>query len=515
MKLLLDTNIAIALEDPSPVNAVDAAFANGCEKHGIARYVADPNYKDVQRDKDAARREQTLSKLDKYPRLRNVALPSKDQLEARFGKTRSVNDECDVELLGILDVGVVDFLISNDAGLKRRGERAGIGSRVLDVPDALAWLKQSYEPLSVELPYIEDVPAYEVDLGDVFFDSLRQDYPGFDDWFRSKCISGHRPCWVVKVESELAGLVIRKEEPANEADCVAKDGKILKISTFKMSPRFQGEKFGEQLLKQVLWWAQTNDFSVVYLTAFEKQTALMYLLDRFGFQVTKTLSNGELVVERRMYQSGLPVQDSDMDPAEYSRSIYPRYSDGSDVQKFVIPIRPEYHKILFPEISDTVDPEVEQLDMFGKVVVDGNRTPGNTIRKVYLCRASTKKMRPGDVVYFYATKEPLYARSQSITSVGVIEAVHEVNSMENLVQLTARRSVYTVKQMEELLAAREGPIKVIDFLLIRHLPRPIPLSELCSQGVFINHPPQSITSVPPNRYTELLKLLSKSDDEPQ
>jgi hypothetical protein len=41
---------------------------------------------------------------------------------------------------------------------------------------------------------------------------------------------------------------------------------------------FQGEKFGELLLKQVLWFAQSNFYDLVYLTAFPQQAFLIDLL---------------------------------------------------------------------------------------------------------------------------------------------------------------------------------------------------------------------------------------------
>jgi hypothetical protein len=34
--------------------------------------------------------------------------------------------------------------------------------------------------------------------------------------------------------------------------------RILKVCTFKMKREYQGEKFGEQLLKKILWFAQGN-----------------------------------------------------------------------------------------------------------------------------------------------------------------------------------------------------------------------------------------------------------------
>lgn len=52
MKLLLDTNVAIALEDSgAEVSANAAAFARVCGRLPVQLFVADPNYRDVARDR--------------------------------------------------------------------------------------------------------------------------------------------------------------------------------------------------------------------------------------------------------------------------------------------------------------------------------------------------------------------------------------------------------------------------------------------------------------------------------
>jgi hypothetical protein len=88
----------------------------------------------------------------------------------------------------------------------------------------------------------------------------------------TKCAKEHRKCWVVDVAGTLAGVVIRKEETRPEASVVKSPGqRILKLCTFIMGAQYRGEKFGEQLLKQCLWFAQTNCYDIVYVTAFPEQ----------------------------------------------------------------------------------------------------------------------------------------------------------------------------------------------------------------------------------------------------
>ena len=159
------------------------------------------------------------------------------------------NDEVDVTLL---------------LGIHGRARRCmpPLDERVLTVPDAVVWLRDAFEPRPVRLPLVEELPAHAIPLKDDIFDSLRDGYPGFDKWWREKCVADHRPCWVVYIGRQIAGIVVRKEETHAEAGTRHPGPKILKVCTFKVKPEFRGEKLGELLLKQILWFAQINAFDL-------------------------------------------------------------------------------------------------------------------------------------------------------------------------------------------------------------------------------------------------------------
>lgn len=511
MKLLLDTNVAIALEDSDvEVSPNVAEFARVCGRLPVQLFVGDPNYRDVARDWDRQRRRVTRSKLDKYPQLGAVPLPDPEELESRFGVIRGDNDACDVELLAMAAGKVVDFLITEDRRLHSRAVRAGEGACVLDVTDALAWVQQAFEPSKVVLPHVEEVYAYAIDASESFFDSLRDDYEGFDEWFSEKCVRSHRRCWVIRLGGRLAGIAIRKEESGDEADCTGGGEKVLKVCTFKIAPEFQGEKFGEQLLKQVLWWSDRNGFDTVYLTVFPKHERLIELLRGYGFERTRKLDNGELLLERPLREGAVDAVVPLDEVVAWNRRHYPRFYRGGDTRTFCVPIRPDYHERLFPEVSERV-----QMDLFREVLgdVDGRSlTPGNTIRKVYLCRAGTQRLRPGDLLAFYVSKDQEFQDFQCITTVGVVENVAVAESLEEVVRATARRSVFSLSELQELLDESETPLKIIDFLLVAHLSTPIGLEELIKSGVFRRHPPQTIMECREDRCRSLHASLSREVD---
>lgn len=503
-RLLLDTNIFIALEDPKIVPTHVAALAQKASLHGLSLFLDEACVEDIKRDRNPERRATTLSKLSKFPLLADVAHRSLETQIARFGQARDNNDRCDALLLDTLELGVVDFLVTEDAGIHRRAEKAGLRGRVLTVQEALTWVQRTYEPKEFSLPYIVAHKAHQISLDDPLFESLREDYPGFDAWFAG-CRRDHRDCWTVEIDGQLAGLVIRKVETHAQALTVHPGPRILKICTLKMKTEFQGEKFGEQLLKKVLWFAQGNGYDLVYVTVFPKHELLISLLQTYGFEITKKLDRDELMMERPMLTGALPPLADARGALAADFKTYPRYFDGDAVQKHVVPMQADFHRILFPEIADTPTLPLFPLDSYLMRTGGGqDRTPGNTIRKVYVCRSPIRSLSSGDLLLFYLSKTGDLARSQTLTTVGVVEQVRLADSATELLRLVGRRSVYSRETLESMRPSAESPVLVIDFILNGHFAPPVTLDYLLERGVFVERPPQSIKRLRPEAY-EVLK----------
>jgi hypothetical protein len=499
-KLLIDTNVFIGLEDEKEVAPEFATLQSLCAEHGVRIFIHERAAEDIARDRDNKRRAISLSKIKKFEQLTRVNQPRKAALVARFGAMPKPNDEVDVALLHALDINAVDFVITQDQGIRGRARRCSppLGDRVLTVPDAVTWLRAAFEPLEVRLPLVEEVPSYAVPPDDEIFDSLRDGYPGFDQWWRNKCVAAHRRCWIVSIDGEIAGLVVRKEETHADAGTRHRGPKILKVCTFKVKPKFRGEKLGELLLKQILWFAQKNAFDMVYLTTFETQAELIEVLKYYGFELTGTNGLHEQIYEKALSRDLLVAGDDD-NLFDLARTNYPRFTARSPATAFCVPIQSDFHDILFPELAIKA-----QGDLFAEPSLRQGgqeiRRPGNTIRKVYLCRAMTQQLRPGSVMLFYRSSSPGYVASQCITSVGVVEAMHQAVSLDDLVRLTAKRSVYSEAKLAAFEATAQRPVKVIDFLLVGHLEPAIQLADLKRMGVFRGAPPQSISQLPEARF---------------
>jgi hypothetical protein len=73
-----------------------------------------------------------------------VPLSEEAKLVEKFGAIKKENDRSDVRFLAALDAKAVDFVVTQDVGLHRRAERAGLGASVFTIEEALQWLKQSF-----------------------------------------------------------------------------------------------------------------------------------------------------------------------------------------------------------------------------------------------------------------------------------------------------------------------------------------------------------------------------------
>lgn len=497
---LIDTNILIGLEDYHAVEAAYAKFSNLAAAHKITIFVHEAARDDIARDKNAERRRISLSKISKYQVLGKQRGLSQADLQAEFGPLKRPNDIVDATLLHALKSDAVDFLVTQDKGLHERAFKhsAELGRRILFVGDAVDLLTQTYEPKQVPIRHVAEVEAHTINNKDNFFDSLRQGYPEFDDWWREKCVRQHRPCWVVYDDDELAGLIVRKDESATDTDAVTKANKILKVCTFKVAPDKRGVKLGELLLKQVLWYAQRNGYDLAYLTTYEDQAALMNLLEFYGFTHAGTKDNGEFIYERA-FSSAKLLDDPTMSIFETARKNYPRFLVTDQVRAFGIPIKEDYHDTLYPDLW-----KPKQPDFFvGASRADRPTRPGNTIRKVYLCRAPSNLGDAGSLLFFYkgASKE---RPSQAMTTLGILESVTFASSTRELMQLTGGRSVYSEQQLEHWQATTTRPVKVINYLLAAYIEPVVGLDELRDLGIVNGNPQQSIYEIRPDILPRLL-----------
>lgn len=274
----------------------------------------------------------------------------------------------------------------------------------------------------------------ELDVNDPFFNSLREAYTEFVDWFIQK---KNETAYVTYDDSHhIVGFLYIKKEfgPIKDINPPLNSRDTLKIGTFKINPH--DTKLGERYIKKVFDTALIYEIKNIYVTIFEEHKGLIALFEKYGFKKygTKTTVNGvELVYHKSLdIVTGDPFLD------------YPlmdlRHSDV-----WLLSIFPKWHTRLFPDsILKTENPK--------SIVEDVSYT--NSILKVYISWATDiNLLKKGDGLIMYRTaEEGKYAEYSSVaTSLCMVTEVKPASNFNNVDEFIKEILPYSVFTHNELI----------------------------------------------------------------
>ncbi|AWB91157.1 GNAT family N-acetyltransferase [Aeromicrobium chenweiae] len=472
-RLLLDTNVVIAHENDGPTEQshADAAaelvrLANGM---GFPLLLSNGTRQDFL-NAPTDMRERRLKTLDKYYRTLGPVNESpnvRDQFPQQLGQ----NDAADVEVLSTFDTGVATVLVTEDATMKRRAERAGL-TRILTIQNAVDWLEELGAPDLFNAIAAKVVEAYRISRHASIFDSLRDDYDGFDNWWTEKVVRQDRHAIILGDAADPDGIAVLKAEsqPFDLGDSV------LKVCTFKVVEQDGSAgagRRGEFLLRAVVDYARETNHPVLYMTVHPHHEKLLAWLEKFGFTHHDDQDNGELVMVKRLEpRAGAePIH-----PLEHAVTFGPVSLRVLDAH--LVPIRYHLHDRLLPDSSP-------QTSLFP------NEPCGNAIRKAYLCRSPSRKLKPGDTLAFLRTKPTEAAR---ITAIGVVEQTFVSVDPAEVAARVRGRTVYSYVEIAQMCA--QGEVLVVLFRLDRRVDPPWSAGTLNHAGV-MSRSPQSIAQIKP------------------
>ncbi|PZO12131.1 MAG: hypothetical protein DCF25_18180 [Leptolyngbya foveolarum] len=343
MKFLLDTNAIIPAE-PTSSKGVEAETPNITRLIGLIAtakfqtYVHPASLGEIQGDRDAERREMRQHLFSKY-----VQLPSPptltDKMISVIGRPKpGSHDAVDMLMLAALIGNSVNFLVTNDNGIHRKAVLLDIAERVLTIADALVTV-QGFLPKPVQTPPAVDfIYCHELRKEDPIFNSLREDYDGFDNWLEKIQIE-HRKAFIIKDEEMSAAIAIIKDEETNQ---IGVEGPALKICTFKVADTGRGFRYGELLLRAIFDYVHTEGVPKAYVTCYSKQKGLMRFLKQFGFFEYGKQENKEFIFVKEFVP-----KDSDytkLTPLDFHKQFGPYQIKASGANTFVVPIQPTYLK---------------------------------------------------------------------------------------------------------------------------------------------------------------------------
>jgi len=273
-------------------------------------------------------------------------------------------------------------------------------------------LKVNFNPLIIKM--MEYKRFSQIDLNDPFFDSLKADYAEFKDWYLKKSVNNEE-AYVVETNTGIQGFLYLKveDDEINDVNPPLPKVKRVKVGTLKVNPH--GTRLGERFVKKIFDYATINDVEEIYVTVFEKHTALIRVFEKYGFinHGVKTTGNGsEIVMLRKLKSLKNSITES-----------FPLIKlQGRE--KYLLSIHPPFHSRLFPDsLLNNEDYDIIQ---------DISYT--NSIHKIYICYMDVSILKTGDQIVIYRTSDtPGAAFYRSVaTSICTVEEVKMKGSFANV-----------------------------------------------------------------------------------
>lgn len=273
----------------------------------------------------------------------------------------------------------------------------------------------------------------DIDLDDVFFDSLKKDYPGFDIWFEKKSKDGSK-AYVQYTNRTLQAFLYLKNESGEALTDVSPTRPAcnrMKVGTFKIDAH--NTKLGERFVKKIMDAALYMKADEVYVTIYPKHEGLIRILQRYGFNEEGRKGDELVLVKNMKVLTGDILKD------------YPLLKTIGK-RKFLLSIYPKYHTKMFPD-SILQNEEGTKYELIKDVAHT------NSIHKVYVTSMTdAAQLQSGDLVAIYRTKDeagPARYRSV-ITSICQIEEVKSNRDFKNVEEFLAYANYYSIFDTNEL-----------------------------------------------------------------
>lgn len=473
ISFLIDTNIFLPLE-PIENNYVNSNIASEfyrlVQENDNQILLHPIILEEFKKDKNIHRREIREVLNNKYTVLENP--PNINQLPNNIIKEEKKysNSWYDNHFISAVYNNHVHYLVSEDRGVHKKAQKLNIQDKVLFLDEAIELLN-SFNGKNINYSaHVEYVHPNKIDISLPFFESLRNDYPDFVKWFNSKVKPDtKRRAFIIKSKefNDLSALAILKNEDGVE---YGPNGNTLKICTFKVMPAFGQNRFGELLLKSILLLCKSKRYEYTYLTVYEKHNVLINFLKNFGFIETKEKKdNGEYILYKKLIPSKVDYET--LKSLEFNIKYGPYSFNFSGASSFLIPIRPNYFDILFPELS-----------LQGNLFSDS--ACGNSIRKSYISHSPTRKIKVGDMLFFYRSEY------SDLQVVGIVENTIVSKDLYDIIAFVGNRTIYSHNQIKEMIIDKES--LVVNFRVVLTNDKPLIAKDVT------NIIPQSIYQIDDN-----------------
>jgi len=499
MKILLDTNIIIHREMKHPINEDIGTLFWWLDKLGYTKCIHPVIIDEVSKNEDTETRSAFLLKLKSYHNLPTVAPlhPDAQKISLKYDITE--NDKNDTILINELLSGRVDLLITEDRSIHTKALELGLDTKVFTIDGFLEKVVgENPDLLDYEVPSVKREYFGNIDVGDPFFASLKDDYGDFEKWFNRK---SDQTAYVCKSDNSIQAFLYVKMEDRSESYSditpMFHEKKRLKIGSFRV--QLNGFKLGERFLKIVFDNALHLSVDEIYLTIFPKrveQMRLIELLGDFGFQLhgTKKSASGTEDVHVRDF--------TPKSSAARPRTTFPFVS--MKARKYLVPIYPEYHTNLFPDSILRTESPLDFVE---------NEPFRNALSKVYVSRSLECNLASGDLLIFYRTGGKY---KSVITTIGIVETVSApVPDLSTFLQLCRKRSVFSDAELKQQWYSSPHGAKpyVVSFLYSYSFPDRLILKRLIELGIVrdVWSAPRGFTEIDDESFRTIIRETNSNE----
>ena len=495
MKALLDTNIIIHREANKIVSQDIGILYRWLDRGQYTKCVHSATIAEINKNPNKETVDVFSVKLESYEVI-ELPSPIQEEVKAVAKKIDTTeNDKIDTILLNEVFVERVDILITEDKKVHRKALELGIQDKVFTIDSFLEkTFAEHPELVNYKVLNVQKLKFGKIDLNDSFFDSLKEDYTGFDKWFIKK----YDDEAYITVNSNngmlLSFLYLKIEDEKENYSNITPplpSKRRLKIGTFKVISN--GFRLGERFLKIIFDNALKNHVQEIYVTIYDKrpeQRRLIELLEQWGFGLWG--KKGDELVYLRDFS---PKYD-----ASNLKSCFPYISKGKNT--YIVPIYPEYHTELLPDsILNSESPE-EFIEDFPH---------RNCINKVYVSRAMDPYPVAGDILIFYRTGG--YYKSVVTTIGEVQETKFDFKDEDEFILYCRKKSVYPEPALREMWKYSTKRPFVVSFLYAYSFPHRINMKDLIDLNVLqgVNDAPRGFKKITKKQFETILKE-TKSDE---
>ena len=487
IRVLLDINIIVYRESDNVfkdnIGELYHIIDNNPE---MIKFVHPASVEELKQNKYNDKRKILSERLKSYNELERPLKKANTTLVSKINSfNKDNNDFIDDILLSEIYDNRCDILITEDKKMKEKAILLGIGDKIQNINEFIFKNKEQ-KKVEHNLLDINKVKMKDINIDDSFFDDLKNNYNGFEKWFKRKA---EEEAYCDYEGNDLkAMLFLKNEEPEDEdysdISPTMRMNRKLKISTFKVD--VVGKKIGERFFKIIFDQAIYSMVDEIYVTIFDNSDGkkrLIKYFESFGFRYHGKKKTGELVYVREMkkcYDNTEPLK------------TYPYIDSSRD--SFVVAINPYYHAILLPDSR-----------LKNETYKNKNVSVEYAIKKCFVSNAGWAiKPKVGDNVVFYRTKMgDIPAKYSSVlTTIGIVTNIVIPKDIEELRRVVRKRTALTEREIE---LKYDKNTYVIEFAYVTTLDNKLNFN-ICNKNDILKDYPRGVAPIQTDQFKKILEL---------